>query len=133
MVSLASLWPRAQVRQLQRQNEALNLALRNSTDKAADYLAKLEELRSQPCSSCEVLKQTVNFHVLAAGSKVGMFDGVGPTLKPIVPLPSDSQAPQQAPIRASKLAKIQRQNFLDDFFKNEGAQLEAELANLPEH
>lgn len=127
--NFASFWPRAEVIRLRHENSYLSAALRNATDKAADTLTRLEEVRSRPCPSCEVLKQTVNFHVIAAGSTVGMFDGVGPT-RPTPPARNpDSDQPPLSPLRASKLAKLQRQNFVDEFFKNEAVQFAEEVTD----
>jgi hypothetical protein len=114
---LLTFWPRAEVLRLRHENERLSVALRNATDTAADRLIRLEELRDQKCPACEILKQTLNFHVLAAGSKVGVFDGVGPTLPPPVPHPTPE--PVSGPMRASKFARQQRQNYMADFLAQE--------------
>lgn len=124
--NLGEWWPRAEVARLKTENRYLTAALRNATDKAADSLTRLEEVRALPCPACVVLKQTVNFHVIAAGSKVGMFDGVGPTLPPPQPRVAGDDAPSPAPMRASKAVKRQRQDFLDEFFKTERNQFAAE-------
>lgn len=112
----AALWPRAEVLRLRRDNERLSVALKNATEKAAESLTRLDELREQKCSACENLKQVLNFHVYAAGSKVPMFDGYGPTL-PV--RPEHKEDPVAGPQRASRVARAQRQDFLNEFIASE--------------
>ena len=117
--SFARLWPRAEVVKLRRQNEQLSLALRNATEKAAESQARLDELRNRECPSCEVLKQTINFHVLAAGSKVGMFDGVGPTIQRVTQPPPTEEHEPEGRQRASRVARHQRNDYIDKFLQAE--------------
>lgn len=80
--------------------------------------ARIDELRNQKCETCETLKQTVNFHVFAAGSRVPMFDGIGPALP--VREASPVETPQmQGPRRASRVARNQRTDYLKEFLEAE--------------
>lgn len=116
---LHKLWPRADVIRLRRENETLSRALQNATDTSADRLSRLEELRSRPCPACEVMKQTLNFHVLAAGSKVGVFDGIGPTVPTPAPRATPDPITSGGPIQASKAARHQRRHFMQEFLNSE--------------
>jgi hypothetical protein len=104
---------------LRRHNEQLSVGLRNATEKAAEAQARLEELRTRECPACEVLKQTLNFHVLAAGSKVGVFDGLGPTLPKPAPRDTPEQPEPLGKQRASRLAHQQRSDYIQQFMQSE--------------
>lgn len=91
------------------ENASLSLALRNATDKASGLQTKLNDLLGAECPTCLVLKQTVNFHVLAAGSRVKMYDDVGPTMPP----PKYAEKPPEGPgpHRARQMAAESRAIF----------------------
>lgn len=122
------LWPRAEVLRLRRENESLSLAVRHATERAADLHSRLEELRDKPCATCETLKAVVNSVMLASGSKLKMFDGIGPTL----PAPKFTETPEpiQGRQRASQFTKQFNAEYLQQTAEMERKWSE-HLANAP--
>jgi hypothetical protein len=93
------------------------VAARNAQEQSNALQAKLNSLVGRECPACAILKQTVNFHVLASGSKLRMFEDAGPSPRPV-----DSTAPAHpaTPLRASKLARMANQDFLQRFVQESG-------------
>lgn len=173
MITLSSLWPKAQVRELQSQNKELRDTLNASTDKAdklrsqlvsslenslaagKDNIAALDQnvklrgenrdlkdalktaiddaarLRVQLGSAISdaaearknsetTLKKMVNFQMLAAGSKVVMFEDVGPQPAPR-PQPVEMNDRPTGRVNASVLARQSRANYIADFMKSQSS------------
>lgn len=114
----ARVWPAAKVAFLEREREQLSNALASATRKTVELQSRLDEAHSLKCESCEALKQVVNFHVLAAGSRVVMFDGYGPTLPPMkyADKPPDPVPGKQ---RARSVAGQQNKDFVEEFNRKE--------------
>jgi len=71
-------------------------------------LVLLEKVNA-PCPTCADLRQVVNFHVRAAGSRVGMFDGYGPVMPEPKPIEIKEQ---ETPMRAALKARLSNNQFI---------------------
>lgn len=118
MITLSKFWPRAEVIRLRRENETLSRALQAATKRAAHLQDIVNESVGKPCPSCEILKQTVNFHVRVQGFKIPMFDGVGPTPPPPVEYPKVPIV-QNGPQRASMVARSANAEFTRSFMQQQ--------------
>lgn len=114
-----TFWPKAELKRerelhitAERDRDTLSTALRNATDRAALLQSRLDEVIAKPCPNCETLKQVVNFHVIAAGSRAPMFDGYGPIPPPRKEI--DLSKLPHGPQRASRMARMQNNKFLSE-------------------
>ncbi len=111
------------IEELAREMVTLSASARNAHERAADTQRQFNEYVNRPCPTCDTLKQTVNFHVLAAGSRVRMFDGIGPTL----PEPKKIEMTKPIPTRASQVARAGNRNFINEFLKQQEAPEEEKI------
>jgi len=132
----ARIWPAAELAearqrivQLQNQLETTSVSARNANERAVNAQERLDELRSRECPTCLVLKQTCNSLMFASGSRLPMFEDVGPTLPAMVNKPTDMMPVGKR--RASDLVRENNRNFLEEFAK-EQARMAQELAENPQ-
>ena len=131
-------WPSAELKQLREQHAALErergslaTALRNTTAQAGSLQERLNEANARECKTCAELKKVVNHVLIAAGSRVKMFDEVGPDPpKPREVDLSKLNAPQ-GPQRASLVARQQNDIFMQQLPKLMAEQ-DAEFAKFME-
>jgi hypothetical protein len=95
-------------------------------------LVLLERVNT-PCKTCEDLRQVVNFHVRAAGSKVGIFDGYGPVMPE--PKPVEIGKGEEGPMRAALKARLSKSAFIRDQYPQllrQDAEWERNLEHMAE-
>lgn len=97
----------------------LSSAAAKANERAVEVQSQFNALTNRECPTCAALKQVANFHVLAAGSRVKMFDGIGPTLPEPKPMPPVKPT---LPTRAGQAVRMTNRNFVQEFQRQQASQ-----------
>lgn len=110
-------------KKLQDEKSALIAAAKNATEAAIDARTKAQEALDRENRALQELvaavKQTANFAALEGGAKQSIYPGIGPDRPEPKYKAGNMPAPMATAISASKLAGVQRRNFLQEYLAEE--------------